>query len=92
MLFRSDLNLELMMVLMKWLKLPANWSLTENYREPDATENDLRGRWNNSTVTKVDGLRYFQVFSDKHGFQPGLSTLDLIFNTGPEAATLLLKL
>ncbi|HIZ85077.1 MAG TPA: WbqC family protein [Candidatus Coprenecus stercoravium] len=33
---------------------------------------------------------YYQVFSDKYGFIPGLSVLDLLFNEGPNALTFLL--
>ena len=29
---------------------------------------------------------YYQVFSDRHPFTPGLSIVDLLFNLGPEAA------
>lgn len=29
--------------------------------------------------------RYYQVFERKHGFQPNLSILDLLFNMGPES-------
>ncbi len=29
--------------------------------------------------------RYYQVYEAKHGFQPNLSILDLLFNMGPEA-------
>ena len=35
-----------------------------------------------------DGIRprrYYQVYEQKHGFQPNLSILDLLFNEGPEA-------
>ena len=28
---------------------------------------------------------YWQVFQQKHGFQPNLSILDLLFNMGPES-------
>ncbi len=34
-------------------------------------------------------LEYHQVFSDRLGFQPNLSILDLIFNLGPESPTYL---
>ena len=32
---------------------------------------------------------YFQVFSDRLGYTPGLSAIDLLFNEGPEASSLL---
>lgn len=31
---------------------------------------------------------YYQVFRDKHGFQPNLSIVDLLFNMGPESVLL----
>lgn len=34
---------------------------------------------------KFKATNYKQVFDDKHGFLPNLSTLDLIFNEGPNA-------
>ena len=40
-----------------------------------------------NTVLRELGLDrpYYQVFSRKHGFTPGLSILDLLFNEGPDA-------
>ena len=29
--------------------------------------------------------RYYQVYEAKHGFQPNLSIVDLLFNMGPES-------
>lgn len=34
---------------------------------------------------------YSQIWSDRHGFMPSLSVLDLIFNLGPEAPLLLIN-
>ena len=34
---------------------------------------------------------YYQVFSHKHGFQPDLSVIDLIFNLGPESLLYLIR-
>lgn len=35
---------------------------------------------------------YYQVFSDRHPFTPGLSVVDLLFNLGPEALDYLKKM
>lgn len=53
--------------------------------------------YNNSSDEKVaewdwpDQPPYWQVRKHLHGFQPGLSILDLIFNLGPESSMYLLK-
>jgi hypothetical protein len=36
-------------------------------------------------------IEYYQVFSDRFGFQPNLSILDLLFNEGPGAYKILLR-
>jgi hypothetical protein len=33
---------------------------------------------------------YYQVFADRHGFIPGLSVMDLLFNEGPASLEYLL--
>lgn len=38
-----------------------------------------------STTKEIATVPYYQVRSHRHGFIPGLSVLDLIFNLGPEA-------
>lgn len=47
-----------------------------------------------NTILEDLGLKkpYFQVFAQKHGFQPDLSIMDLLFNEGPESITYLKKL
>ncbi len=37
------------------------------------------------------GASYTQVFSDRYGFVPGLSIIDLLLNNGPETRALLLR-
>lgn len=43
----------------------------------------------NPTAPKTYPVEYYQVRSDKFGFVPNLSILDLIFNMGPESALIL---
>lgn len=41
--------------------------------------------------TQAAPKRYWQVFEERHGFQPRLSSLDLLLNLGPEGRLYLLK-
>ena len=47
-----------------------------------------------NTILKDLGLEkpYFQVFSQKHGFQSDLSAIDLLFNEGPDSVVYLKKI
>ena len=42
-----------------------------------------------SGVPGFEDKPYVQVFSDRFGFVPGLSIIDLLFNAGPEARGIL---
>ena len=84
-------NLKLLELLLRFIPLETTIQLTETYQkvipEPIA---DLRNTIQpKSTHQKVDHhfhpVAYPQVFSEKHGFSPNLSILDLLFCTGPQA-------
>lgn len=48
-------------------------------------ENDIRLALHPKKEPIKHTPRYIQVFEEKHGFQPNLSVLDLLFNEGPQA-------
>jgi hypothetical protein len=51
----------------------------------ESNENDFRFKIHPKHKELLDYPDYYQVFDDKIGFQGGLSSLDLLFNLGPEA-------
>lgn len=53
------------------------WAYAHSKREPGSIDPGFNAR------------TYHQVFSDRHGFVPNLSILDLLFNMGPESLSLL---
>lgn len=63
--------------------------LEELPSEPVATEKLLNAK---NGVDPKYFPHYHQVFETKNGFIPNLSTIDLLFNLGPEASTYLEKL
>ena len=97
--FLFDLNLQILAWLKTVLKFPAEIQVLDGPVEVDLQENvtDLRDKWlpkNFQDDFSTGGesptpLKYFQVFESRIGFQPNLSILDLLFNEGPNAATLL---
>lgn len=97
-----DLNQALLFWLMKCLKTEPVISLTTDWNPSHPL--DFR---NTFSPKKIDPIPtnhyqlpasnyqptpYYQVFSDRMPFTPGLSTVDLLFNIGPEALSYLKKI
>ncbi|MCF8391283.1 MAG: WbqC family protein [Bacteroidales bacterium] len=91
--FLFDLNAEITGTVMRHLDLSGEILFTGKYAEEEDNFLDYRSlihpKKDIEPDTNFDPPDYIQVFSDKHGFMPNLSILDLIFNAGPEAGYLL---
>lgn len=89
-----DLNLKILHTLIHILKLPTEIKLTDDYI-PETTNQykDLRNTIHPKNAQTLYMPRpYLQTFGDRFPFIPGLSVLDLLFNTGPETKKFLLPL
>ena len=87
--FLFDFNLRILEVLLELMGLEVSLKFTAQYDAP--TEAGVADRRNTISPKNPadDGLRYGQVFEERHGFVPDLSVLDLLFCVGPEAGDLL---
>jgi hypothetical protein len=87
-----DLNHSLVETTLDALEITANVSPSSFFS--DLLDNDPRERIHPkkrflSNRYHYEPVKYHQVFQDRHGFQENLSILDLIFNAGMEARTIL---
>jgi hypothetical protein len=84
--FLIDFNLELLHLLLRIMKLNRIIRTSVEYVKSPSGIRDLRGILvQKRTEQSGQHPRYIQVFESSHGFIPGLSVLDVIFNLGPES-------
>jgi hypothetical protein len=73
------------------LELETPKETTKSYTT-DSSDNDMRYLINAKALPQKEVPKYTQVFSDKNGFIPNLSILDVLFNLGPETVSILRSL
>lgn len=84
--FLMDFNLRLHAVVCDLLGLERTTGTTVEMAKKDVE--DLRHLAEPAALTQTEGFTpqpYYQVFTQRNGFQPSLSIADLLFNIGPEA-------
>ncbi len=91
--FLVDLNLGLLEKTLQMMGMDIPLKLTQNFLAITG-DDDPRQFISPKLDTSLADPRFFsqvyhQVFNEKHGFQPNLSILDLLFNEGPAALSVL---
>jgi len=90
--FLLDLNMDSLTTICEMMKIKVNVSYSTLFEPVRKDQPDLRyfiSPKNKSMNSMFRFKNYQQVFSDRYDFVPGLSTLDLIFNAGPDASNYL---
>jgi len=82
--FLTDLNMVLLTEILNILRLDINPVLTTEFIPFNSVEGDYRYKIDPKKKSLYKQREYFQVFNYLHGFVPGLSIVDIIFNAGPE--------
>lgn len=87
--FLVDFNMEITQKMCELLDIQPHITLTDAYvSAEDVGVTDYRDVIRPKNPLPDDRFQprhYYQVYEQKHGFQPNLSILDLLFNEGPEA-------
>ena len=79
-----DFNEELMRLVLELMDVGLSTLRTTQYAATDLH------RWAEpAALATLPFLPYYQVFSQRHGFVPHLSIIDLLFNMGPESVLVL---
>jgi len=94
--FLLDLNMHILQMTLSHLDIEPVYGPSDDFiDEPDGEYEDYREiiHPKKDPVTDPDfnPQPYHQVFSEKHGFLPNLSILDLLFNEGPNSRSILEK-
>lgn len=91
--FLFDFNMETTAKMIELLDIRPKISITEAYIQSKELkeENEIKDFRDAIRPKKplpdpeFESKRYYQVYEQKHGFQPNMSILDLLFNEGNEA-------
>ncbi|MBI9068185.1 MAG: WbqC family protein [Salinivirgaceae bacterium] len=90
-----DYNLAILDICKEWLSIEKEISLTNDYNSffnGSDYRNTIHPKANKqANDNQFKPIEYIQGFEQRHGFIPNLSILDLIFNAGPEARSIILK-
>nr|WP_319569683.1 WbqC family protein [uncultured Draconibacterium sp.] len=90
-----DYNLQIHEQLCDFFEIKNKIRLTEDFEKVPKNTFNLRDgispKLKHNSDTEFQPRTYTQVFSEKYGFLSNLSILDLLFNEGPNAYTILLQ-
>jgi len=88
-----EFNLKLTQLIALLLDIRFKMVLTDSFQKNPDNCMDWREMIHpKRPLNNIEFPPYIQVFSDRHGFIPNLSILDLLFNLGPESKTYLRKI
>jgi hypothetical protein len=92
--FLFDLNMVITHLMCDLAGIRSEISLTDAYQQAESGTLDFRMCISPKSAHRQRGsafmaAEYYQVFSQKSGFAPNLSILDLLFNEGPETLMIL---
>jgi len=77
-----DYNQQLITAILKILRQKTEIGFTAVFEKEPADSRDYRALLHPKKAAIFDHKPYYQVFSDKYGFVPNLSVLDLLFHEG----------
>lgn len=89
--FLLDVNFDAIQILLNCLQTNVDFGQTSSYQAEPQGVNDYRFLTSAKKEFPIRMPEYHQIFSDKHGFIPNLSVLDLLFHEGPNTAEFLKK-
>lgn len=88
-----ELNQQFLNLILKVIDIKKTVSYTNSYVRPFDINTDFRTVLHPRNNKSNDSYySYYQVFSQKYGFLPNISIIDLIFNLGPESIEIIKKI
>ncbi|MDO4781843.1 MAG: WbqC family protein [Capnocytophaga felis] len=90
-IFLLDVNMDTIETVLACLQTDINFDKTKSYEAEPKEVKDFRFLTSAKKEFPLQMEQYHQIFSDKHGFLPNLSVLDLLFHEGPNTEDYLIN-